>query len=236
MKFGFSGLLLLAAFQLFAQEKDKDKKLPYPMIENDSLYREDQFYAAFSYNILLNLPTGISQNKFSSGFTGGFLRDFPINKARTWAIAPGLGVSYNKYFHNLVVSKKDEVPQYNIIAEGVNYEKNKLDQIFIDVPVEVRWRTSTPQSHKFWRIYTGIKLSYLVLNKSRYVDETYNIKVTRNSDFNKIQIGTYLVWGFNTWNFYGYYGLTPLYGAKAKFNGERVGFNTLNFGLMFYIL
>jgi len=236
MKFGLSCLFLLACLHLFSQEKEKDKKLPYPMIETDSLYREDQFYLAFSYNILLNRPDGISQNKFSSGFTGGVLRDFPINKRRSWAIAPGLGISYNKYFHNLVISKSNEIPQYNIITEGVNYNKNKLDQIFVDVPIEIRWRTSTPQSHKFWRIYSGIKLSYLVMDKSRYVDKTYNIKVTKNPDINKFQVGTYLVWGYNTWNFYGYYGITPLYGQKAKLKGEKVAFNTLNFGLMFYIL
>jgi hypothetical protein len=122
MKFGLGSLLLLATLGLFAQEKENDKKLPYPMIENDSLYREDQFYLAFSYNILLNRPSGISQNKFNSGFTGGFLRDFRSIK-QGLAIALGLGVSYNKYFHNLVISKKDEVPQYNVITEGVSYQR-----------------------------------------------------------------------------------------------------------------
>ena len=234
MKFGLNCFLLISCLQIFAQEKEK--KLPYPMIEVDSLYREDQFYLAFSYNILTNRPTGILQNKFSSGFTGGFLRDFPINKNRTWAIAPGLGVSYNKYFYNLVISKVGDVPQYNGILPGTNYDKNKLDQIFVDVPIELRWRTSTPESHKFWRVYSGVKFSYLVVGQARYVDRIYNIKVTRNPDFNDLQVGAYLACGYNTWNFYGYYGLTPLFNSDAKINGESVGLNTINFGLMFYIL
>jgi hypothetical protein len=232
MKFFLNGFLLFIALNVFSQET----KLPAPMIAVDSLYREDQFYVSFSYNILLNRPDGISQNKFSSGFAGGFLRDMPINKKRTIAIASGIGVSYNKYFQNLVIAKSNEIPVYNPISPGVNYSKNKFDQVFIDVPIEFRWRTSTPESHKFWRIYSGVKLSYLVANKSRYVDDKYNIKVTRNDDFNKFQVGTYLVWGYNTWNFYGYYGLTPLFGSNAKVNNEAVEFNTLNFGLMFYIL
>jgi len=234
MKLCLNCFLFLIAFPIFSQELKE--KLPYPMIEVDSLYREDQFYAAFSYNILLNRPSGISQNKFSSGFTGGFLRDMPINKKRNIAIAAGLGVSYNKYFQNLVISKSDNKRFYNAITEGVNYSKSKFDQIFVDVPIEFRWRTSTPHSHKFWRVYSGIKLSYLVADKSRYVDANYNIKVTQNRDFNEFQVGTYIVWGYNTWNFYGYYGLTPLFNSDAKFNGEAVELNTLNFGLMFYIL
>src|SRR6476661_10506081 len=101
MKFFPIGFFLFFTFGVFAQET----KLPAPMIAVDSLYREDQFYVGLSYNLLVNRPTGIRQNKFSSGFTGGFLRDMPINKKRNVAIAAGLGVSYNKYFQNLVISK-----------------------------------------------------------------------------------------------------------------------------------
>lgn len=206
------------------------------MIAVDSLYREDQFYVGFTYNLLLDTPDGVSQNKFSSGFTGGFLRDMPINKKRTIAIATGLGVTYNKYFENLFISNVGQTAQYSIIASGTQYEKNKYDQILIDVPLEFRWRTSTPESHKFWRIYSGFRFSYLALGKSRYVDSNYNIQVTGNNDLNKIQVGAYLSWGYNTWNFYGYYGLTPLFKSSAKLNGQSVGMNSLNLGLMFYIL
>jgi len=232
MRFFLNGFFFCITFAVFSQET----KLPPPMIAVDSLYREDQFYCGFTYNILLNRADGISQNKFSSGFTGGFLRDMPINKKRTIAIASGIGVSYNKYFQNLVIAKSNGVPVYNPTTPGVNYSKNKFDQVFVDVPIEFRWRNSTPESHKFWRIYSGIKLSYLVANKSRYIDNQYNIKVTRNNDFNKFQAGAYLAFGYNTWNFYAHYGLTSLFRSDAKVNNEAVEFNTLNLGLMFYIL
>ncbi|HMI08414.1 MAG TPA: porin family protein [Flavobacterium sp.] len=241
MRLSFLVLLFLIAAKAFSQNTDSEtakqkKTLPPPMIAVDSLYREDQFYVGFTYNLLLDTPDGVSQNKFSSGFTGGFLRDMPINKKRTIAIATGLGVTYNKYFENLFISNVGQTAQYSIIASGTQYEKNKYDQILIDVPLEFRWRTSTPESHKFWRIYSGFRFSYLALGKSRYVDSNYNIQVTGNNDLNKIQVGAYLSWGYNTWNFYGYYGLTPLFKSSAKLNGQSVGMNSLNLGLMFYIL
>ncbi len=239
MRYWISVLFVLLAANLFAQddnENEKNKPLPPPMINVDSLYREDQFYMAFSYNRLLNKPAGISQSKFSSGFTGGFLRDMPINKRRTYAIAIGLGVSYNKYFQDLVISKVDEVPQYTIIVSGTQYEKNKYEQLLIDVPLEFRWRTSTPESHKFWRIYSGVKFSYVAMGRAKYVDSNYDITVTKNDHLNRIQVGAYLVWGYNTWNFYGYYGLTPFFQSSAKINNGTVGLNPLHLGLMFYIL
>lgn len=236
MRLSLYFLFLLSAFGVFAQEKEKQEPLPPPMIQVDSLYREDQFYVGFTYNRLLNKPAGISQNKFSAGFTGGFLRDMPINKARTWAIAAGLGVSYNKYFQDLLISKADGVPQYSIITSGTQYDKNKYEQLLIDVPIEIRWRTSTPESHKFWRIYSGVKVSYVALGRSLYVDSTYDIEVSKNSNVNKVQVGAYLVWGYNTWNFYGYYGLTSMFDKNARINNGSVGLNPLHLGLMFYIL
>lgn len=238
MRFLFVVWMALVFPDLFAQDEPQAKPnlLPPPMINVDSLYREDQFYAGFTYNRLLNRPTGISQNKFSAGFTAGFQRDMPFNKARTWAFAAGVGVSYNKYFHNMLISKVDEVPQYNLIAPGVQYQKNKFEQVLIDVPLEIRWRTSTPQSHKFWRIYSGVRVSYAAFSRSKYVDDQYNVNVADNKDFNRLQVGAYLIWGYNTWNFYGYYGITPFFAPAARLDNDAVGMNPLHLGLMFYIL
>ncbi|PWA06544.1 porin family protein [Flavobacterium psychrotolerans] len=207
-----------------------------PIIAVDSLYREDQFYLTFTYNSLLNRPSGISQSKFSSGFAGGFLRDIPINNDRTLAIAPGFGLSYNKYFQDLLVSRTNQTNEYSAVPSDKSFRKNKLDQFYVDVPIEIRWRTSTPESHKFWRIYSGFKFSYIIWNKYTHVDAESDYKINLASDFNKLQMGTYLTLGYNTWNFYAYYGLTPLFKSSAKINKESVGFNTLNLGLMFYIL
>ena len=233
MRLSLSVLLLILASKGFSQETPT---LPPPMIAVDSLYREDQFYVGFTYNLLLDTPKGVSQNKFSAGFTGGFLRDMPLNKKRTVALATGLGITYNKYFQTLVVSSLDNVAKYEIIARGTQYDKNKFEEILIDLPLQFRWRNSTAESHKFWRIYAGFKLSYVALGRSKYVDSGYDITVTDNADLNKLRVGAFLVWGYNTWNFYGYYGLTPIYKSSAQLNNQSVGMNALHVGLMFYIL
>jgi hypothetical protein len=89
MKLYFSILIFFVFFGAFAQEESVVTK---PVL--DSLYREDQFYINFTFNKLQNL-SGLRQNKFSSGFSIGFLRDMPVNKNRTFAVAVGLGYSLN---------------------------------------------------------------------------------------------------------------------------------------------
>ena len=201
----------------------------------DSLYREDQFYIGVTYNTLQNRPIGVTQNNFTPSFSIGILRDMPINKARIKAIAAGLGYSLNSYNQNILISENNGNPQYSAIPDGTFFDKNKLTLHSLDIPIEYRWRTSVPETHKFWRIYTGLKLSYLFNTQSNYEDSQTSYAVTGNPDINKFQYGTYLSVGYNTVNFNIYYGLNPIF-KSAELNGRAIEMNTLNFGFMFYIL
>lgn len=206
-----------------------------PIVKIDSLYREDQFYFGFTLNTLQNKPAGLTQDKFSSGFSVGFLRDMPVNKKRTVAIAPGIGFSYNNYNQNLAITEINQAPVYTIIDPNITYDKNRFTQLLVEVPIELRWRTSTYESHKFWRIYGGFKMGYLIYDKSVYQDNQGKIEVTNNKDFNKFQYGAYISSGYNTINIYAYYGLNSLF-QSAKTNNETIDMNSLNVGIMFYIL
>lgn len=201
----------------------------------DSLYREDQFYIGVTYNTLQNRPIGVTQNNFTPSFSIGILRDMPINIARNKAIAAGLGYSLNSYNQNLLISENNGNRQYSVIQDGTLFDKNKLTLHSIDIPIEYRWRTSVPETHKFWRIYTGLKLSYLFNTQSSYEDSQTSYSVTGNPDINKFQYGTYLSVGYNTVNFNIYYGLNPIF-KSAELNGRAIEMTSLNFGFMFYIL
>ncbi len=221
-------ILLVIGFQAFGQEVPNFMAI-------DSLYREDQFYASISYNALQNLPTGVVQKKFTPSFSFGFLRDMPINKKRTVAVAVGLGFSINNYNQNLLIDEIYEKPDYNIISNTIAYDRNKLVLHYIDLPIEFRWRTSTPDTHKFYRIYGGFKASYLINSYSKFVG-SQELLIENNPDLNNLQYGTYLTFGYNFWNFFAYYGLNPIFNDNTKLNNKNIDMRTLNFGLIFYIL
>lgn len=201
----------------------------------DSLYREDQFYFSFTYNILTRLPPKLNQNKFSLGLSMGFLRDFPVNQARNKAIAVGLGYSLQNYNYNLKVTDSLGVAQYDYIRSDEYYEKNKLSLSYIDLPIEFRWRTSVPETHKFWRVYTGIKLSYLFYSRSKFTGDGGKTLILNSEDLNPFRLSAYLSAGYNTWNFYASYGLTPIF-REGSVEGRKINMSNLSVGLMFYIL
>ncbi|WP_317174431.1 MULTISPECIES: porin family protein [unclassified Flavobacterium] len=234
MRLLFSCLFLVSFFNVFAQEETKPKI--EPIVKIDSLYREDQFYFTVTYNLLAQIPKGLKQDKFSAGLSAGFLRDMPINKKRTVAVATGLGLSYQNFFQNITISKD----QAGAIIYGVNdyneFVSNKYRQYLVDVPIEFRWRNSTFDSYKFWRIYGGVKLSYVISSKSLLNDGETTYKIVNNPDINKFQYGAYISAGYNTWNVYMYYGLNPLFKDVKTVSGEKLDVTTMNIGLIFYIL
>lgn len=232
-KLFFSVLLMLPFFNVFAQGEIRPKEVQ--QIKIDSLYREDQFYFGFTYNTLQKMPEDASQQKFSIGVSGGFLRDMPINKERTKAFATGLGVSYNNYNQNIGISGTAQDAIYTVLGAQSNFNKNKFTQLLIDVPLEFRWRTSTYESYKFWRIYGGMKFSYLVYSRSVLENSEGKVVITNNADFNKFLYGLYLSAGYNTLNVYAYYGLNPLF-KSAEIEGKKIDMKAVTVGVIFYIL
>ncbi|RZN82054.1 MAG: PorT family protein [Winogradskyella sp.] len=203
----------------------------------DDKYREDQFYASITYNLLSNNPSGVSQSDFSTGFHFGFIRDMPINEKRNWAIGIGLGISSNSYNQNLVITGTSGNANFSIGDAALgNISKNKFTTYLIDVPFEFRWRTSDAKTYKFWRIYPGFKLSYLIYNSSKLKSDFLNANVSNIDAFNKLQYGLTLSAGYGTWNFQVYYGLNTIFDDIAQLGGQSIDTRAIKVGIMFYIL
>ena len=234
MRLLFSCLFLVSFFNAFSQDVKPEVK---PVVKIDSLYREDQFYFSVTYNLLMNGPTGLKQDKFSAGLSAGFLRDMPINKTRTIAIAAGLGLSYQNFYQNLTISKGPTGDLIYGVNDSGQFVSNRYKQYSVDVPIEFRWRNSTYESYKFWRIYSGVKLSYVFSDKSILKDGESTYKISNNKDVNQFQYGVYVSAGYNTWNVYCYYGLNGLFDKSVKtISGESINVKAMNIGLIFYIL
>ena len=169
-----NSLLIITFFttlSIFAQEievkKEVKDEIDFDAI--DSLYREDQFYVNITYNALQKRIDGIAQNKLSPGIAFGFLRDMPINKKRTLSVATGLGYSLAIYNQNLGISETNGTYTYQVLDSDISFTKNKLSLHYIDLPIEFRWRNSTPETHIFWRVYSGLKLSYLFYDQYKSI-------------------------------------------------------------------
>jgi len=224
MRFLVSLLLLISFFISFSQKNDVDNK-----------YLEDQFYLGLYYSTLTSSPENFNQNKFSSTLNFGFIRDFPFNEQRNFGIGAGVGLSFSSSNSNLKLSDLNSSVSGEIV-NGEDFTKNKWNTTKIEFPFEVRWRTSTPTSYKFWRVYFGVKTSYLL--KSKYKYESLNSNYTlENLPFRKTQSGITVNAGNNTWNLGLYMGLNPIFNKEFGQNNPNLkDLKEFKLGLVFYIL
>lgn len=207
-----------------------------PLLKPDDQYLEDQFYLGVTYNILLNRPEGVGQRSLSYGVFGGFIKDIPINADRNLGFGIGLGYALNSYYTNLLATKTDSGIEYSLISSDSTFRRSKIETHALEMPIEFRWRTSNEISHKFWRIYTGIKLSYVFSARSKFVTDITKTAFS-NDDIREFQYGLILSVGYNTFNFHAYYALQELFkDGVTTVDGDQLGFVPLQLGIIFYIL
>lgn len=195
----------------------------------DTLYREDQIYASVGYPLLIDVPEALTQNKLSHTFSLGFVRDIPINTTRNLAFGLGLGLNYNVVYTNLRFTDNVEVSTY--VSNEVINQWSTLDA---EIPLEFRWRSSTPKNYQFWRVYAGMVGYYSLSAKQRtrtaFTESFSPLSVQKFRTALRLNVGN------NTWN------LTYTHPISSLFNLDKFTQNksfsqikTSKLGLIFYI-
>ena len=192
----------------------------------DEKYREDQIYLNLTYISLLDTPPAISQSGFSFGLGGGFIRDFPLNGRRNVALGAGLGYGFNNYYFNLRYSQDTPEGTESVVLN------NKFMLHMLEVPLELRFRTSTATRYKFWRFYPGFKISY-VFGENLSLEKGLGFDGGQLVEYNELLYGITFSAGFNKWNIHLYYGLNDLMTNTA--GNEDFGIRDLRVGLVFYV-
>lgn len=222
-------LFSFVSFAFYAQDEVVLKKF-------DNRYLEDQFYLGLTYNFLLQKPEDVNQSNLSYGIQGGLIKDIPLNGRRNVALGLGLGYAFYSYYSNLRVTEGAEGYGYSVIEDNDDFKRSKIETHMIELPLEFRWRTSTAESYKFWRLYAGFKLGYVVGGRSKYVPSEGSKESFYNNDIRPFHYGLTLNFGFNTFNLQAYYALNNLMDDNVLLDGSEIKLVPLRLGLIFYIL
>jgi hypothetical protein len=205
----------------------------YDTIKN-TRYLEDQIYIGLSVITLTNLSDDVAQSGFSNSFGVGFIKDIPVNAKGNFAFGIGLGYGRNTYFQNIKITEVDNITQYEIAGDDVR--NNSFSLHSIDLPLEIRLRTSTIDKYKFWRVYGGAKISYVFASNAKFKEAGNTYKIRGLSEINNWQYGLTLAVGYGTWNFNFYYGLENLFSSANLDGNSPIEIRDFRIGLIFYIL
>ncbi|MGB2398708.1 MAG: hypothetical protein ACPH63_08345 [Flavobacteriaceae bacterium] len=209
-------LLLLASFALAQSPAD-------------SSYREDQIYASIGYPLLINTPEGVTQNKLSHAFSLGFIRDMPINATRNLAFGLGLGIAYNVVYTNLQFT--DDMETTAFVSSDVINQWNSVDA---EIPLEFRWRSSSPTNYQFWRVYAGVVGHYSF--SANQLTKTGMIRDKITLPAQKFRLAFRINVGNNTWNLTYTHPFDSFFDFdKSTHNKSLSQLKTAKLGLVFYI-
>ncbi len=213
---------------LYGQSKTDSKEV-------SNRYFEDQFYLGITYNFIRNIPESVKQQKLSYGLQVGIIKDIPLNPSGRFAIGLGMGFALNNYYSNLLANETSTGITYSLADNIAGFQRSKLETHLIEFPLEFRWRNSTPDEYRFWRLYAGVKVSYVMGARSKsLIDGTKD--GFYNKDITRFHYGPTVNLGYNTFNIHVYYAVSGLFKDEAKVNNESIGFSPLRIGVIFYIL
>lgn len=178
------------------------------------------------FNWMQDHPVGYSFKTMSSrSFNVYYLYDMNIGES-AFSLHPGIGVGTEKYafskditlgydYDSLGDYGVEFVPLDSIYGTGVSYKKSQISPVYIDIPLELRWRSRKYDPKSSLKVSLGGKVGFLIDNKTKvkYTQngETKITKQKENFDLSTIRYGAYARIGFGGFSAYYYYSISDVF-------------------------
>ena len=185
-----------------------------------------------------NLP-GLSTKGMGFGFNFYFFYDILLGKSR-FSVAPGIGFGVSNVEVNQQLAKRNDTTlvanfstltddQKNVYRTKTNFtpfldaqhiSHYRINTLFLDIPVELRYRTKPNKRNKSVKVAVGFKGGILIENhttvKNTGPDGNKEIlKTAHYSDMSLFRYGPTFRIGYGPFSVIGYYGLGELFGSSG---------------------
>lgn len=195
-------LALAFSMSLFAQEEE---------FETSSRFgKSDRLMIDFYNDIWQNAPDSSEIKGYCPGASVNIMQDFAFGSSN-FSFAIGLGIgTHNLHSNSYLI--KDSDTDYMTFEKYIDKpKKNKLVLAYVDIPLEVRFRT---KRQNVFRFAIGGKFGYNINNHIKYIDKYVKRKHYNIDYINPLRYGLTARVGYKMFNFYLYYGLSTLFEAN----------------------
>jgi len=211
-------LALVFSATLFAQEEE---------FETSSRFgKSDRLMIDVYSDIWLGAPDSASIRGYCPGASVSMMQDFALGSSN-FSLAVGLGIgTHNLHSESFIM--KDANTDYMVFEAYPNpddIKMNKLVLSYIDLPIELRFRT---KRQNVFRFAIGGKFGYNINNHTKYIDDYVKVKSFGVDYINPLRYGVTARIGYKMYNFYVFYGMSELFEANK---GTEMA--PLSFGISF---
>jgi hypothetical protein len=206
-------LIALIVFSIKAEEPAEQANELKPKSKS-----ADKFMFTFTFdNVFHQENNGFATRWGSRGAGLHFMYDIPF-KSSGFSVAPGLGFSHSSYYHNSFMVEDADGTRFEPIAdfkENDDFKRHKLAVNFIELPVELRFRTKPNKAGNMWKLAAGFKAGFRLtaVNKEVRKENDYfkKFKTKGFRDVNQIRVGPTLRFGYGAFNVFAFYSVTGLF-------------------------
>lgn len=184
---------------------------------------KDRLVLGFSHDNWLNTPDSVKTKWYNRGFSVHIMYDIPILESKHFSIAPGFGLTNNNIYTDAQLQSDSTGSFFTPYADGVDYDRNKLTTTFLEIPVELRFRTKpNEKTNKSFKIGIGVKGGYLIDAHTKYRGD--NVYLTQREDSKtikfkedflpniaKYRLSSSFRVGYGNFNVFANYSLTTLF-------------------------
>jgi len=212
---------------------------PERLKESDS---RDRLVLELNHTRWLETPAPLAQKWYGRGINIHFFYDFKMGKSRNFSIAPGAGLSCHNVYHNGKLSIDTlggkNISYFAARDTSLDYKINKLNSNWLEIPIELRFRSNPGKNDRSIKFALGIRGGLLLSAKTKYRGEgnvnglvtTVREKQNKLLNISKYRFGPSVRIGYGEVSIVGFYSLTGLFqtdkGPDLKAISIGVSFNS----------
>lgn len=175
--------------------------------------RGENLHFTLGHNTLLNAPDQLVNNWRSMQWQLQILNETFFGRKSHWSFGYGLGFTGAFWHTNLDVQTfpGNRVNEFSFLPTDSTYKSNRLSGQYIDVPLEIRYRSASNNKGQYYRFYFGGFIGTRVASFSHFRSEGYSVKQSDIAEMNRWQYGVFLRTGWYVYNLYVQYNLNPVF-------------------------
>ena len=165
-----------------------------------------------TYDMLLLNNSGYQTNGFGNGHNLSLMGDYVFSKSH-YSLGYGLGIGSHNTFSNIYVRSAANGDQVISLVDldTTTLKKNKINFNYIDIPLEVRYRSGLNKKGRYWRVHLGVRVGIRYSFYSEIEDANHHYKDLNTSQINSLRTVGYLRVGHGFLNAVFQYNFSPLW-------------------------
>lgn len=218
-------LFFFSFFTSFAQDSSQSVKQNVQEKAMQAAYslRGINVCSELTSNYWFSLPSNISTSTVSLGTDFTVYYDIPLGQ--NFYFAPGLSLDNVDVHSNAAIYRQPNSTGTGVASTqlipfdsifGSDYSVNKLVTKYLEIPLELQWKSKPVHHNKSFFIAAGVRGGVLIQSYWKYVYTvpvygTEKIKVYSIPNLNTFRYGVMGRVGYGNFALYGFYGLSDLF-------------------------